>query len=426
MPANRNVLITDATIYALILKREGRKTTTATNDIEQDAYKELIRFIRSIERQEILLRRATIPNQRNSVAYELKNELDALAGRPIQPYAPVLDYYRLVPAFAEWLAKPHGRADIAVEAAADLVTFLDIQSERRKLEAIAWAHVPDDPVYRSSNRARIVAVRALGRMGCWSSLSVLESLHAHNDAFVRHAVAEALLSAPPAAAIPILKEMTADTRPAAWTLIRLGEEAESTIIEILREPTFRSSAPDYVIREYYEHWKDLPAPPSAAIVAAIYDRVQAEAGRSGPDQYGLDVLKLAGKPFVVRNVWQDLEAALTLVATKGQEARKDLMLDMRLHRSERAPAAFMKAAEAGNLEIRRIVADRTSALAHVADWRGQGNYVLWLNRVGVVWSIWVVWDVPADKVQDRVNNFLKDHAQAKEAKPDDSMPETGR
>jgi hypothetical protein len=130
----------------------------------------------------------------------------------------------------------------------------------------------------------------------YKELSVLESLQADDDPFVRGAVADALLTAPPAA-IPILHEMAADSRPAAWALIRLGDKAESAIVEILTEPTFRSSGPGHVIREYYEHWKELPAPPSAAIVKAIRYRVQADA-KDGPfDKYGLDVLKLAGAPL---------------------------------------------------------------------------------------------------------------------------------
>ena len=110
-------------------------------------------------------------------------------------------------------------------------------------------------------------------------------------------MAEALLSAPSSAAIPILQEMAAESRPAAWALIRLGDKAEPAIIEILKEPTFRSSAPGNLIREYYEHWKELPAPPSAAILKAIRDRVQADAQLGPHDQYGLELLKLAGAPL---------------------------------------------------------------------------------------------------------------------------------
>jgi hypothetical protein len=63
-------------------------------------------------------------------------------------------------------------------------------------------------------------------------------------------------------------------------------------------------------------------------------------------------------------------------------------------------------------------------LAHVVDQKGEANYVLWLNRTGVVWDISVVWTVPADKVEDRVNDFLKSHPQAKEVSADDTVPET--
>jgi hypothetical protein len=80
-------------------------------------------------------------------------------------------------------------------------------------------------------------------------------------------------------------------------LIRLGDKAESAIIEVLTEPTFRSSGPGHVIREYYEHWKELPVPPGAAIVKAIRYRVQADAKVGPRDQYGLEILKLVGDSF---------------------------------------------------------------------------------------------------------------------------------
>jgi HEAT repeat protein len=424
LSTGRDVLIPDATIYTLTLDRKGHETTVNSNDIRPGPYTNLIRFIRRIERQETLLRQATTPGQQNSAAHELKSELDSLSGKPIgMPYAPVLDYHRLVPVCTEWLARPQGRSDDAIAAAAELVAFLKIESQRPNLEAIAGGRLPGDPKYESSDGARIAAVNALARLGSGKSLSVLQSLHAHDSPFVRQAVAEALLGASPDKAIPILKQMSADTRPAAWALIRLGDKAESAIIEILREPTLRSSGPGHVIREYYEHWKELPTPPSNAIVAAIHDRVQAEAGLTAPDRYGLEVLKLAGAPLVARNAWQDLEATLSLMASKGQQQRKTLLLSSRFP-SHRTPEEFLKDAESGNLRIRRVMADRTSALAHVVDQKGDVNYVLRLNRVGVVWSIWVVWAVPSDEVPDRLNDFLKSYPQAKEVRADDPVPKT--
>jgi hypothetical protein len=49
-------------------------------------------------------------------------------------------------------------------------------------------------------------------------------------------VSEALLSLPPAEAIPTLKRMATKSCAAAWALIRLRDMAGPTIIEILREP----------------------------------------------------------------------------------------------------------------------------------------------------------------------------------------------
>jgi hypothetical protein len=309
MAAGR-AMATDVTTYTLTLDRDGRKTKIAVEDIQQGPYKELIRFVRRIERQETLFHQATNPSsrlglrpnplgdQQNAAAHGLRSELGALAGRPLaMPYAPVLDYHRLVPVFIEWLAKPQGRSCDALAAAAELVAFLKIESQRSNLEAIARGRLPGHPADKIPQEGRIAAVLALGRLGAGGSLSALESLQADDDPFVRGATAEALLTAPPAAAIPILQEMAAESRPAAWALIRLGDKAESAIIEVLTEPTFRSSGPGHVIREYYEHWKELPVPPGAAIVKAIRYRVQADAKVGPRDQYGLEILKLVGDSF---------------------------------------------------------------------------------------------------------------------------------
>jgi hypothetical protein len=167
-----------------------------------------------------------------------------------------------------------------------------IVASRIDAVAIELAPAGADQEARSTPRPIVEATKTAGEF-----LYPLESLQADDDPFVRDAVAEALLTAPPRAAIPILQEMAAENRAAAWALIRLGDKAESAIIEILAESTFRSSAPGHVIREYYEHWKALPAPVSAAIVKAIRYRVQADAKVEPRDQYGLEVLKLADDSF---------------------------------------------------------------------------------------------------------------------------------
>jgi hypothetical protein len=416
-----NMMVTDVTTYKLTLGREGHKTTIVCEHAQEIAYKELIRVIDQIDRQEKLLYEATMPDRRSFIAHEVKAEIDALAGKPDNmPYAPIMDYHRLVPVFSEWLAKPQGLSYEIIGAAAELMAFLKIESQRSNLEAIALGHAPNDPEYKVRNEASIAAVKALGRLGGAPSLGVLKSLQAHEDPFVRDAVAEALVSVPPTQAMPILKKMTTDSRCAAWALIQLGDKAESAIIDILlgEEANLRNPGFINIIREYYEHWKELPAPPSAAIVQAIHDRVQVQGGL---DQYGRDVLKYAGDPFVERNARQDLQATFSLMATKGQEMRKKLLL-RRIFGSNDVPEGFIKNAEGGNLLIRRIVADRTSAFAHVADKNGETNYVIGLGRDGFVWIIGYGWAVSPEIVQTRMDKFIKDHPEAKEIGADVALP----
>jgi len=52
-----------------------------------------------------------------------------------------------------------------------------------------------------------------------------------------------------------------------------------------------------VIRGVLQHWKELPAPPNAAIVKAIRYRVKTMQRRWAGDQYGPQVLKLGGEPL---------------------------------------------------------------------------------------------------------------------------------
>jgi hypothetical protein len=77
------------------------------------------------------------------------------------PYAPVLDYHRLVPAFTQWLAKPRGRSYDALAAAAELVAFLKIESQRSNLEATARGRLPDHPADKIPRQGRVAAVLAL-------------------------------------------------------------------------------------------------------------------------------------------------------------------------------------------------------------------------------------------------------------------------
>ena len=143
--------------------RPSRRRSSRSDDTQQDPYKELIRLIRRIERQETLLHQTTNPTQQDSAAHELRSELAALKGQPIaMPYAPILDHNRLVPVFAEWLAKPQGRSEDALAAAAEWVAFLEIESQRPNLEAIARGRVPDDPQSKMPSAARIAAVTAFG------------------------------------------------------------------------------------------------------------------------------------------------------------------------------------------------------------------------------------------------------------------------
>jgi len=108
-PGKVDPYLEDGTKYALTLDRGGPKTTTVCYGDQEKAYKDLIQFFRRIDAQEWLLYQMT-PDARyrsNPVA-QLDNELDAVLGNEpgkTPPYAPVLDYKRLLPALESLLAR---------------------------------------------------------------------------------------------------------------------------------------------------------------------------------------------------------------------------------------------------------------------------------------------------------------------------------
>ena len=96
----------DGTKYSLAIVRNGRKTKTLCYGLQKKAYKDLIQFLDRINRQEWLLYQLIDRAQfRNHPAHDISSELAAILGMPgaVKQYAPVLDYHRFVPAFAEKL-----------------------------------------------------------------------------------------------------------------------------------------------------------------------------------------------------------------------------------------------------------------------------------------------------------------------------------
>ncbi|HUS46985.1 MAG TPA: efflux RND transporter permease subunit, partial [Phycisphaerae bacterium] len=98
----------DAMVYQMSVVHEGREAKVVCHGGNEGPYKDLVLFLRRLDRQEWLLYQMA-PGAKYSSApiHQITGELDALLGKPstIPPYAPVLDYQRLMPSIEKMSAE---------------------------------------------------------------------------------------------------------------------------------------------------------------------------------------------------------------------------------------------------------------------------------------------------------------------------------
>jgi beta-lactamase regulating signal transducer with metallopeptidase domain len=151
----------DGTKYTMTLLRGGKATTTTCYGQQEQAYTDLIRFLGRINKQEWLLYQM-MPNThygRNPIA-ELDSELSGLLnkGKPsnVVPYAPVLDYERLLPKLRSLPAGGQGEKVIAK------IKKLTDRDARRKPATQPSASVKRNPtigIYLVTGRPKDIAFK---------------------------------------------------------------------------------------------------------------------------------------------------------------------------------------------------------------------------------------------------------------------------
>ena len=273
---------TDATQYVLNLVRGGQhQTVTCLPIARSKAYDSLIKFIERINRQEWLHYNANyVPRGMRMVVHELESELSALQGEPYSVYAPVLDYQRLVPTFKRTLGDPTDRSTDEVVIAIRLFNYLGLKSQRNHIVALA------------NDR----------------------------DSSVRKAVANALPQLGGVESVEVLRQMMRNTPDAAaWGLIRLGEMAVPTIIEILEEPP---SAYDNrqmkMVRAYIDNWERVPKPINEEIIEAVREDLDYRLDHGGGwTSYYKEFLKLTGGAEVMQEVKQGALEGM-IIASNGK------------------------------------------------------------------------------------------------------------
>ena len=248
---------THPTTYTITMVRDGKEHTIICHGERPEPYNSLIWFFRGIAHQENLLYRLNwlrLPACLDACR-QIRSNIEALEGKSGRGY-PLFDlnYTRYVPTFKMVLRKPYAHHNEQIITAIKLVIFLNIKSERNHI-----ARLVRDTDYSLRN----AAAKALGDLGDRES-------------------------------IPVLAELIDSTHEAGWSLIRLGQAAVPTIVQIIERGTLPNDLrSERLVRTYIEHWEELPGPIDPRVVAAVRKAITTKFTRDYRTEYHKHFLELA-------------------------------------------------------------------------------------------------------------------------------------
>jgi len=234
---------THPTIYTITIVRDGKEHTITCHGERPEPYKSLIWFFRGIAHQENLLYRLNwlrLPEPLDACR-QIRSNMEALGGKSGLMYPLFdLDYTRYVETFTRILHDPYSQHKEEIITAIKLLVYLGFESARDDIVRLA---------------------RDL-------------------DYHLRNAVAKALGDLDDKESIPLLAELINSTHAAGWSLIRLGQAAVPTIVQIIEQGTLPNDVrSEELVRAYIEHWEELPGPIDARVVAAVRKAIIANTGR---------------------------------------------------------------------------------------------------------------------------------------------------
>lgn len=126
----------------------------------------------------------------------------------------------------------------------------------------------------------------------------LADLASDRERNVRTAVAAALGQLGGEESVPVLRKMVRSTGiEAAWELIRQGEIAVSTIVEMIREghDPNEDLSHEWLIRAYIEHWDEVPKPIDPEILEAVRASMMQPKVKAHRTEYHVQLLELASR-----------------------------------------------------------------------------------------------------------------------------------
>ncbi|MFB0552855.1 MAG: HEAT repeat domain-containing protein [Phycisphaerae bacterium] len=248
---------THPTTYTITIVRDGKEHTIICHGERPEPYKSLIWFFLGITHQENLLYQLTRLRlqERLNACSQIRSDVEALSGKAGRMY-PLwdLDYTRYQDNFIRVLSNLYSQDKDEIITAIKLLVYLGVESAR------------DD-------------IARLGR---------------DLDDSVRNAAAKALGDLDDKESIPLLAELIDSTDEAGWSLIRLGQAAVPTIVQIIERGTLPNDLrSERLVRTYIEHWEELPGPIDPRVVAAVRKAITTKFTRDYRTEYHKRFLELA-------------------------------------------------------------------------------------------------------------------------------------
>jgi len=239
---------------------------------------------------------------------------------------------------------------------------------------------------------------------------------------VNEALVESLLALDRDDCAELLKDMVSSTKVAAWGLIRMGPAGVPVMLELLEERDRRNMGQIYLIRQYIDHWKELPAPIDDRIIEAVRKNLDFRLGSSRDwTQYHKELLQLAGAPDLPASCPRQIAEAFLTALKKDDRTTLGVTTLADLDDWSEWHGKLTKLPEFRKLAIAEVYADKgdNMALATAVNPDGEksGRLAIYLNfRSGAVWRVSTLFIHTPEELEkaDRVfKRFLQKHPDAK-------------
>jgi hypothetical protein len=323
---------------------------------------------------------------------------------------------------------PDENHEATIVTALRILAMLKTEQARQQItqltsaKQVGRAHV--SPAHRTGiiGSAVIEALTAFGGPQARQHVRDMARDHRSWERRVNESLVESLLALDRDGCAELLKDMVPSTREAAWGLIRLGPSGIPAMLELLEVRDRRNMVQVHLIRQYVDHWKELPSPIDDRLIEAVRENLDYRLGHSRNwTDYHTKLLQLADAPGLpVSCPRQVAEAFLAALEENDRSTLGVISLANETDWSQ-WHAKMKEFPEYRKLAIDEVYADRDNNMALATavnpDGKESGRIAIYLNFLsGAVWRVSTLFIHRPEESEkaDRVfKRFLEQHPHAK-------------